>query len=344
MKYSVIIPMYNVRDYIVACVDSILKQLPQDSEIIVVDDGSTDGSHEILSGHIQELNAANIVKILHKENSGASASRNLGIEHAQGDYILFMDSDDVMISDAFASVDESIRMSNSDLYVFSLKKNICGNIVESELTSIQSFRLANANSVDLIQAYLKQTDSIITWQPWSKVFKRKIITMNGIKFDNNLYCCNDFNFFFKYFLHAHSVSFCNTPVTIYTMDRPGRISQTKAQKRFDSMLNAYSNAFSDIELYANMHSSKYKNEVLEYMSYLYICSFDLASILDKKTIKNSISNIAIHRRIYTYSMSRWDIIKRAFYWIFGYKRGAVVLQKIRDYAVSHNYVKSLSDI
>lgn len=91
IKFSVIVPVYNVEKYIEECLDSILKQDYDNYEILLIDDGSTDNS-----GNICEIYAAKNekIKVFHKKNGGLSSARNIGIEKATGDYLVFVDSDD----------------------------------------------------------------------------------------------------------------------------------------------------------------------------------------------------------------------------------------------------------
>ena len=91
MKLSVIIPIYNVKDYLEKCIESVLNQDYKNFELILVDDGSTDGSEQICDKYSR--NNPNAL-VFHQKNSGVCAARNLGIENATGDYLCFVDSDD----------------------------------------------------------------------------------------------------------------------------------------------------------------------------------------------------------------------------------------------------------
>lgn len=93
MKISIIIPVYNVKKYLRECLDSILAQSYKDFEIILVDDGSTDSSGNICDEYSMKYEN---IKVLHKNNNGLSSARNAGLDIAQGEYILFIDSDDVV--------------------------------------------------------------------------------------------------------------------------------------------------------------------------------------------------------------------------------------------------------
>ena len=96
MRFSIILPIYNVEKYLKECVDSILKQTFLDYELILVDDGSTDGSPE-LCDKLAETDGR--IRVLHKKNGGLSDARNAGTNIAKGDYIIYIDSDDFIVRD-----------------------------------------------------------------------------------------------------------------------------------------------------------------------------------------------------------------------------------------------------
>ena len=98
MKLSIIIPVYNTRDYLAACLDSVLDSTPGDYEIVIVNDGSTDDSGIIAAGYASRYPA--LIRLITTENSGLGAARNVGLEAARGDYLLFLDSDDTLSSGA----------------------------------------------------------------------------------------------------------------------------------------------------------------------------------------------------------------------------------------------------
>ena len=111
---SVIIPVYNVGEYLAACVDSVLAQSHRDLEIILVDDGSTDGSGELCDEYARKEAR---VRVLHKENGGLSSARNVGIPLATGGYITFVDSDDVLLPDALEYLYRLARETGANMSV-----------------------------------------------------------------------------------------------------------------------------------------------------------------------------------------------------------------------------------
>ena len=116
MLVSVIIPVYNVEKYIEKCVTSVLEQTFDDFEIIVVIDGSTDGS-EAKARKLQEENPGKII-IINQENKGLGGARNTGIINARGEYLLFVDSDDYIEKELLADATKIIESENSDIVFF----------------------------------------------------------------------------------------------------------------------------------------------------------------------------------------------------------------------------------
>ena len=98
MKLSIIIPVYNTREYLAACLDSVLDTACNDYEIVIVNDGSTDDSGIIAAGYASRY--PELIRVITTENGGLGAARNVGLEAAQGDYLLFVDSDDTLANGA----------------------------------------------------------------------------------------------------------------------------------------------------------------------------------------------------------------------------------------------------
>ncbi len=114
---SIIVPVYNVEKYLVECLDSLLGQTMQNFEIICIDDGSTDRSADILRRYASQDRR---ITVLTQENAGVSAARNAGIKRAQGDYLYFMDSDDVLSKNALETLWNCIEATCADLVVFGM--------------------------------------------------------------------------------------------------------------------------------------------------------------------------------------------------------------------------------
>lgn len=117
-KISVIIPVYNVEDYLTECVDSILNQTYKNYEILLIDDGSTDKSSQICDDYSETNNKINVI---HTDNRGLSAARNLGTEKAQGEYIFYLDSDDYVKNNVLERMLKIVEQDEVDI--------VCGNFM-----------------------------------------------------------------------------------------------------------------------------------------------------------------------------------------------------------------------
>ena len=115
-KISIIIPVYNVEKYLAECLDSLINQTLKDIEILCIDDGSKDNSLEILNEYAAKDDR---IKVFAQKNSGPGAARNLGIQHAKGEYLTFVDSDDWLKENAMEVVYNCAIEKNTDMLFFS---------------------------------------------------------------------------------------------------------------------------------------------------------------------------------------------------------------------------------
>ena len=136
-KVSVIIPVYNVQDYLERCVDSIIKQTYKNIEIILIDDGSHDNSGKICDDYKKKYN--NII-VIHKENEGQSIAREYGIKIAKGEYISFVDSDDFLNEKYYEKMIRLLEKSDCDIAVCDYIK-----------FSTNKLNYNNANLIDVVK-------------------------------------------------------------------------------------------------------------------------------------------------------------------------------------------------
>lgn len=122
-NFSIIIPVYNTERYLRQCIESVINQIDEKDEVILIDDGSTDNSSEIYKAYL--LN--NQVKLIKKENSGLSDSRNIGVGIATKDYVLFLDSDDFLEENCIKELKQHISMHCKNVYITSLTNYVKGS-------------------------------------------------------------------------------------------------------------------------------------------------------------------------------------------------------------------------
>lgn len=168
---SIIVPIYNAEKYLNKCVDSLINQTKKELEIILINDGSTDKSAEII-----EKYQDNRIKYYKNKNQGIGKTRNFGIRKATGKYIMFCDSDDYYELNMCELMYEKMEKENLDLVICDFYKEYENEIVEEKLPSF-----SNTN--------LKETASLIrtiNLAPWNKIYRKEIITTNNIYFEEKL--------------------------------------------------------------------------------------------------------------------------------------------------------------
>ncbi len=210
MKISFIIPVYNCEPYLPDCVSGIRAVGAEDFEIILVDDGSTDGS-----GAVCDALAAQHpeIRVIHQVNAGASAARNRGIREAMGCNILFLDADDGIDPDALREVLADPRCDQSDLTIFGMtfdyyKKGKCYR--RDPLFFEAGGILPRHQWGDAFaELYAKNALSPV----WNKVFKRDILLRNNLEFNKSMFLYEDFEFVLRYMQHCDQI--WNVPKAIY---------------------------------------------------------------------------------------------------------------------------------
>lgn len=153
---SVIVPVYNVEPYLRCCVDSVLAQTFSDFELILVDDGSTDGSGAICEEYAERDKRVHVV---HKQNGGLGSARNAGVKHAHGKYIEFLDSDDWITPDTLAFLLHEAESKKLDLVLFGARSFVDGDAGEINTAICSYDRSHNFDVVmDGVTCYRKMTE------------------------------------------------------------------------------------------------------------------------------------------------------------------------------------------
>ena len=167
MLVSVIIPVFNVEDYLPSCLDSVLSQTHREIEVILIDDGSTDSSGKICDEYALKDSR---IKVIHKANSGVADARNAGIDAASGDYIAFIDSDDYTDQDYIGYLLGLCTANSSDLACCSHR------VLNSGKESNYRFRKTDPGKYtgksDVMKAFL--TTRLLSVSVWGKLFKREL--------------------------------------------------------------------------------------------------------------------------------------------------------------------------
>ena len=210
MNYSFIIPVYNCKSYLSACVESIRAAEVCHYEILLVDDGSTDGSGAVcdeLAGKYPQ------VRVIHQPNGGASAARNRGIREAKGEKVIFFDADDTIDSAALGEILADPRCAEADMTIFGLTFDYYYNgqcYRRDPLFYEQEGILGKeAWCREFTQLYEKNSLSPV----WNKVFRREILQTHGLELDQGMFLYEDFEFVLRYMAHCGTIF--NVPRVVY---------------------------------------------------------------------------------------------------------------------------------
>ena len=223
---SVIVPVYNVEEYLPRCIDSVLNQTYRDFELILVDDGSPDNCGTICD----EYAAKDLrIRVIHKKNGGVAAARNSALDIAQGQYIAFCDSDDIWDTTLLQTAIQALATTNADIVHFNYREVENGQIVKAKHFLPGVFELAGSENKRnyLVSILLSHQHG---WELWDRLFRRDIIEKHHIR------CCTtsgnfgeDLSFVCKYLLHAQRV--CCIEDCLYTYCRqPDSITKQSQEK------------------------------------------------------------------------------------------------------------------
>lgn len=203
-KVSIIVPVYNCEKFLNRCVDSILKQSYTNLELILVDDGSTDRSNSICRDYEKSDSR---VRVFCQENSGASVARNVGISNSQGDYIMFVDSDDyvekLMVETLVnAAENENAGFVMCGMYIDTY--DIEGNLVSSIKSRLRE-RIIENNRI-IAKEILDLVESERINSPWCKLIRTSIIKNNNLKMPKHIILQEDLYFNIKVLEHTEKLS------------------------------------------------------------------------------------------------------------------------------------------
>lgn len=216
---SVVIPVYNAKRYLEACVQSLEEQSLRSFELICVDDGSTDGSAELLGTLAKRYEN---LRILSLEHAGVSAARNAGIEDAVGTYLLFVDADDTVDRQLLELAVQKADACSADMTIFGfdefygksdtyVPREICGN---NDLFE-RSFNLSEMSCL---------TTELTTPNVWRILYRRSLLTESGIRFHEDLHAAEDLAFIYETLFLARRITLMEQRLYHYRRDGGGSIT------------------------------------------------------------------------------------------------------------------------
>jgi glycosyltransferase involved in cell wall biosynthesis len=222
MQFSIIIPVYNAENTLKRCLDSILNQSYNNYEIILVNDGSKDNSENICLNYSNQYKNVKYVK---KENGGASSARNKGIDEANGDYILFVDSDDYVDSNYFDVLKDNCIEDGLAIFTYTWLK----------ASGLEKRNISTDVNAPLFEKVKSLTLNRSINSPYSKIFDRALIEQAHLRFDERMPVAEDFNFCLRYIMMSNQVFVSNQSVYFYDVTN----EQSLVHKRKKGLIDIY---------------------------------------------------------------------------------------------------------
>ena len=239
---SIVVPCYNVQDNICRTTESILQQTCSDFEIIMVDDGSTDNTSEILE---QLALQDNRIKLIHKSNGGVSSARNIGLSNASGHYVLFLDGDDTIDSELLSGIKRMTTLTDRFdmlLYGFNYEKKM------NKYIQYQPYYTSN-----YIQEYLLGKLHVCIS---SFVVKKDFLMANGISFNEETFYSEDREFIVRCFQQTNDIAIIHKPLFCYRYNGDSAMHTSSYTKKRSTSLDAMK------RVYESLQGTKTENSAL----------------------------------------------------------------------------------
>lgn len=313
-RFSFVLPVYNVENYLSQCVESILAQDFTEYEIILVDDGSTDSSGSLCDEYAEKYD---YIRVIHQVNGGLSEARNTGIRNATGEYILFVDSDDYIASGALSKINQVIEQNDKpDVVFLEAVKVYPDGKTEPMGDGYIAENICKKSRDDVLR--------FITTMPkfpgsaCSKAIKRELFD-ESLRFVKGL-ISEDIDWTYKLFGKAKSYAYLPDEYYYYRQERPGSITYSVSDKKIESMLWI-------VEQWAMQNpTDTYRECVNSYVAYQYMIMLMCLAVMGKKAKKAYWERAETLKWILKYGKSRKLKLVRLVSGIIGIKLTARLLK------------------
>lgn len=238
-RFSVIVPVFQTVAWVRECLDSIIQQSFQNFDVLVIDDGSTDGSGDVIDQYAQK--DRRIRTFHHPRNLGLGRARNLGLEHATADYILFVDSDDVVPQHAFKSIDGRLKEArNPELLMYDFARLDHHGQLEPYGFTKKTLR----DMRDVFDAAQVPDILYTPWSSWNKAYSRELIARHRFRFPTGHY--EDLLWSCMALLLARTIALHHSVCLHFRIDRPGSITNTRDDRQLE-IFDRYEKIFAFIQ-------------------------------------------------------------------------------------------------
>ncbi|MDA3077966.1 glycosyltransferase family 2 protein [Campylobacter sp. JMF_06 NA1] len=243
---SIVIPVYNVEKYLKECLDSVTNQTYKNLEIILIDDGSTDSSGKMCDEFIKKDNR---IRVIHKQNGGLSSARNAGLDVMQGEYLAFVDSDDMIDETYIETLYDMIKKYNTKISMVSFEKfTDTEYIQEIKQQNLNNKTIQAFNIEEFFKNYLISKTNFHNFN-WRCLYHKSIF--KNLRFPIGI-LFEDVAIYFDVFSNQDTMYISNKKLYFYRQNRPGAITHS-INKKYFAVLEVYKN-FTDniVKKYPNL--------------------------------------------------------------------------------------------
>ena len=266
VKVSIIVPVYNAEDVLPRCIDSIINQEYKDFELLLINDGSKDESGNICDAYARKDPR---IRVFHKENTGVSDTRNLGIDEAQGEYIQFLDADDWITPDSTKELVRAMEAYQPQLVIADFYRVVGNNIARKG--SILSSEVLTQK--EFAECMMESPADYYYGVIWNKLYRRDILDKFHLRMDKSLSFCEDFVFNLEYYLHCDTIYPLQVPVYYYYKTDGSLVAQNLRLDKLVAMKTSiyqyYDNFFKHI-----LDEERYEQERLSIARFLVSAATD----------------------------------------------------------------------
>ncbi len=279
---TVIIPIYNVEQYLDRCIQTVLKQTYSNLEIILITDKPTDHSVEMCFTYLSDDRVAIVT---HEENKGLSGARNSGLDISHGKYVIFIDSDDYIELDMIENLYHCLLKTGADTVIGGFRR-IIGNQIQIKENPFSGKIYDNPEDIkNLVLKKMLATNGIdhIEMSVWKVLFSMDIIQKNHLRFPDRKYLCEDIIFDFAYYPLSKKVAMCNDTGYCYCLNEES-LSQSYQKNKFDRI------TFQALEMKKRAKEINFDEE-----AFIRIDNFYIGNLIHH--MKTMVANVSIIGRV-----------------------------------------------
>lgn len=206
---SIVVPVYNAEKYLPRCLDDIIEAALPETELLLIDDGSTDHSADICKSYAEKYA---FIRVLHQENKGPSAARNFGIAESRGEYVVFFDADDRIKPEAFQRAVLLLKRYEAQVLISDFYRIAANGCILDKV-----FQIEESAAPITDPAYMERflSDGERVWNVWRYIFRRDFLLKNNLRFLEGINCAEDLEFIVRALSITEHPAFFHNPYYFY---------------------------------------------------------------------------------------------------------------------------------